>query len=314
MVGPRGGELTKLVADHVLRDEHGDELAAVVDRKGVPAPFLDTRDRAREAVFVTAPVPSCDVLLFVTTPSERLALQTLAEALGLVADWSKAARNHAQLGDYFDLGEVGKHHVVAVPTKAGALAAGGSAAKAVLFQTVTGARALVAVGMAFGITSTVQQLGDVLVSRRVFPYDIREVHDAETGYLSNYRKTTSLKAHGGLVSMFERASKRIQYPFRVSFGTLLSGGARISSRRFRDEIARTVASNPAHGMPIGGDMEAAGLLSVAHKWVVVKAISDFAEGTMSTTDDAERTRACQNAVRFALTALQNDAFDDRGRE
>jgi adenosylhomocysteine nucleosidase len=168
--------------------------------------------------------------------------------------------------------------------------------------------------MAFGISSSAQKLGEVLVSRRVFPYDMREVHDAETGYLSDYRKTTSLKAHGGLVRMFERASKRIQYPFRVSFGTLLSGGARISSRRFRDEIASTVVANPVHGTPIGGDMEAVGLLSVAHKWVVVKAISDFAEDSVSTTDDAARTGACQNAVRFALTALQNDAFDDPGRE
>jgi adenosylhomocysteine nucleosidase len=149
----------------------------------------------------------------------------------------------------------------------------------------------------------------VIVSRRVFPYDVREVRDDGPGYVSDYRKTPSLKAHGGLVSMFERASKRGQFPFRISFGTLLSGGARVSSARFRDELAQTVARASAHGMPLGGDMEAAGLLSVAHRWIVVKAISDFAEGSVSSTDDADRALACRNAVRLTLTALQNDGFD-----
>lgn len=255
----------------------------------------------------------CDVLLFVTTQSEHQALRTLAETLGLVADWSKAARVHPQLGAFFDLGEVGRHRVLAVPTRAGAVGAGGSSSQAVLFQAATGARALIAVGMAFGISSAEQHLGDVLVSRRVFPYDVREVRDTELSYFSDYGKTMSLKAHGGLVTMLERASKRLQYPFRVSFGTLLSGGARMSSRRFRDELAKTVAICATHGMPIGGDMEATGLLSVAHKWIVVKAISDFGEGRVSATDENERTRACQNAVRFTLTALQNDVFDNPGK-
>lgn len=254
-------------------------------------------------------IPPCDVLLFITTPSERKALEQLAAELGLVADWQAAARHDALLGEYFDLGSIGGHRVLAVPTKMGALAAGGSARRAVLFQAITQARALIAVGMAFGISRSQQQFGEVLVSRRVFPYDVREVRDNGQGYVSDHGKTTSLKAHGRLVAMFERASKRGQFPFRISFGTLLSGGARISSVRFRDELAQTVLLDPAHGTPIGGDMEAAGLLSVAHRWIVVKAISDFAEGSASSTDDANRARACLNAVRLTLTALQNHGFD-----
>lgn len=254
-------------------------------------------------------IPPCDVLLFITTPSERKALEQLAAELGLVANWQVAVRHDSLLGEYFDLGSIGGHRVLAVPTKLGALAARGSAQQAVLFHAVTQARALIAVGMAFGISRSLQQFGEVLVSRRVFPYDVREVRDDVPGYVSDHGKTTSLRAHGGLVAMFERASKRGQFPFRVSFGALLSGSARISSARFRDELAQTVLRDAAHGTPIGGDMEAAGLLSVAHRWIVVKAISDFAEGSVSSTDDATRARACLNAVRFTLTALQNHGFD-----
>jgi len=203
-------------------------------------------------------IPSCDVLLFIATPSERNALEQLAAELGLVTDWKAAARHDSSLGEYFDLGSIGGHRVLAVPTKMGALAAGGSAQQAVLFHAVTQARALISVGMAFGISRTQQQFGEVLVSRRVFPYDVREVRDSGPGYVSDHGKTASLKAHGGLVTMFERTSKRGQFPFRISFGTLLSGSARISSARFRDELAQTVLRDPAHGTPIGGDMEAAG--------------------------------------------------------
>jgi nucleoside phosphorylase len=115
-------------------------------------------------------------------------------------------------GEYFDLGSIGGHRVLAVPTKMGALAAGGSARQAVLFQAITQARALIAVGMAFGISSSLQQFGEVLVSRRVFPYDVREVRDDGPRYVSDHGKTTSLKAHGGLVTMFERGEQARAVP------------------------------------------------------------------------------------------------------
>jgi len=278
-------------------------------RRPTQSHSFSMRKRPPILAVMTAAVPNCDVLLFVTTPSEKLALERQAAELGFVADWQGTRRSDEKLGMYFDLGHVGSHRVLAVPTAPGAFAARGSAARGVLFQAVTRARALIAVGMAFGMSRKEQQLGEVLVSRRLFPYDIREVHDRGAGWTCDWARTDSVKAHGGLITMFERASKRGQFPFRVSFGTILSGGARISSGRFRDELGRAVMSKSCHGTPIGGDMEGAGFLSVSRRWIVVKAISDFADGPVTVTDDTERTRACQNAVQLVLTTLQNDAFD-----
>jgi hypothetical protein len=45
--GPGGRELAQLVADHLLADEHGHVLAAVVDRDRVPDHLGEDRGRAR---------------------------------------------------------------------------------------------------------------------------------------------------------------------------------------------------------------------------------------------------------------------------
>src|SRR5438093_11121321 len=44
---PRWGELAELVADHLLGDEHGHVLPAVVDRDRVPDHLREDRRRAR---------------------------------------------------------------------------------------------------------------------------------------------------------------------------------------------------------------------------------------------------------------------------
>ena len=96
---------------------------------------------------------------------------------------------------------------------------------------------------------------------------------------------------------------------------LLSGGARISSARFRDELIQGI---PAGRHPvIGGDMEAVGLLAVTPAdrplWIVVKAIADFAQAPAKQTDPERRASACRNAAQLVVAALQNDVFDASSR-
>lgn len=62
---------------------------------------------------------------------------------------------------------------------------------------------------------------------------------------------------------------------------------------------------------IGGDMEGVGLLSVSPAdkplWAVVKGISDSADKDRDGIIDTTRAPACENAVRFVLTALRNSS-------
>jgi hypothetical protein len=158
------------LGDVAVRRGRGEELgglaqgeAAELSRRGLSKRLracnssTSASAHARIAHVQTTTIPSCDVLLFITTPSERQALEQLVAELGLVADWRAAARHDSLLGEYFDLGSIGGHRVLAVPTKMGALTATGSARQAVLFQAVTQARALIAIGMAFGINRSLQQ-------------------------------------------------------------------------------------------------------------------------------------------------------------
>ena len=113
-----------------------------------------------------------------------------------------------------------------------------------------------------------------------------------------------------LVSLFQREQDRGTRNFQVHVGALLSGGARIHTRIFRDELARTV---PAGEDPIvGGEMEGVGLLGTADEpnWCVVKGIVDFADEDRDAVYKQNRPTACRNAAEFVLSALVNDARRD----
>jgi adenosylhomocysteine nucleosidase len=92
---------------------------------------------------------------------------------------------------------------------------------------------------------------------------------------------------------------------------MLSGGARIHSRHFRDELVSLI---PAPGDEIiGGEMEGVGLLSVSPledpAWIIVKGISDFADEDRDAVITESRPIACRNAADFVLRALLNAHHD-----
>lgn len=250
-------------------------------------------------------IPECDLLIFVTTDSEVEALLESGERLGLTV---KQVMDE-KLGIWFDLGTVGRLRTLAVRTRVGAGEHRGATSQAVIFQAKTNARLLVMAGMAFGISRAVQSPGEVLVSTSVFPYDRREVVDGPNGPVVDYRRTRRRRASPELIALIEAEVRRARPPFPVSFGQLLSGQTRISSRTFRDELLMSVpdSSDPV----LGGDMEATALLAVAPAsdpcWVVVKGISDFADGDSLHTRPEVRTAACRNAVGLVLSALLHES-------
>ena len=116
--------------------------------------------------------PQCDTLILLAVSSEEDALRAQAKSLGI--EISKIPK-HPILGSYYSLGQVGCERVIAVRSRVmGALAFGGSAELASRFRQATGATSIVQLGMAFGIDPDRQQLGDVLVSTHIIPYDHRE--------------------------------------------------------------------------------------------------------------------------------------------
>lgn len=276
--------------------------------------------------------PQCSLLLFVATSSEKEALKTAVKKRGLEFREIK----NKLLGKYYWLGTVGNETVIAVRVEMGPLGRGGSAAKGILYQRATGAQGIVQLGMAFGINRKFQNHGDVLVSSSIIPYDNRDIRNdwrngsirryvrqfnlkffprwfsiGQDRYTTRYDRATRQLSRPSLINLFQREQKRGGYTYNVFVGAMLSGAARIHCAGFRDELAPTV---PAGDDPIiGGEMEGVGLLGVSIPddpepvWCVVKGISDFADEHRDTEIEPNRPIACQNAVEFVLSALENDA-------
>ena len=275
------------------------------------------------------PAPSkrqCSLLLFVATSAEEEGLKQAVKGRGLTFERVR----EPELGEYYWVGVVGDETVIAIPPAReqgrvvmGSVGRLGSAAKAMRFRVAKGAQGIVQLGMAFGIESRVQRPGDVLVSSSLIPYDNRTIRPArlswlerllriESGYIVDYSNADRQPARPSLVDLFLREKERGGHPFGVHVGTILSGAARIHSRRFRDELVRGI---PAGEDPIvGGEMEGVGLLAASLAaddpiWCVVKGISDFADENRDAVIDEYRPIACRNAAEFVLAALTNDARD-----
>jgi nucleoside phosphorylase len=107
--------------------------------------------------------------------------------------------------------------------------------------------------------------------------------------------------------VFQAERERGVNPFQVHIGAFLSGGARIHSGLFRDELVTSVPA--ADDVIVGGEMEGVGLLSISPAndpvWIVVKGISDFAD---------EDTDACGRGPRVAIAVIVKRArIDARSR-
>jgi nucleoside phosphorylase len=164
----------------------------------------------------------------------------------------------------------------------GAIGRLGSAAKAIRFREATGAQGIVQLGLAFGISPQAQQLGDVLVSTSIIPYDNRDIGpspEGSGGYIVEYPEANRQQARPALVHLFTREKNRGGHSF---------------------------------GIIVGGEMEGVGLLAATTApddpvWCIVKGTSDFADENRDTVIGEGRSLACRNAAEFVLSALENDA-------
>jgi len=313
----------------------------------------------------------CDILILFATSSEREKLEEAAKELRIAFDKRYTVGPHQEKVEYFSLGNVGNNRVNAFKTEMGPFGYGGSASRAIYYRTITGATAIIQVGMAFGIDPSGQRLGDVLVSTSLIPYDLREVRavamprieypigeleedypscpeteaaDAgaspqeamsttETGdqvnthcdkeaqkhkgidcsdeYIVDYSRAERHEAKQFLVKMFENAKESMtdeKRGYQVFFGGMLSGGARVFSRKFVKELVNGVPQ--AEDGVIGGEMEGVGLLSVSQKkyplWCIVKGISDFGDENRDQVIKEWCPIACKNSALFVLSALMKN--------
>lgn len=242
----------------------------------------------------------CDLLLLTVTSTEQEQLLEAAADLG-IAVTKRPGKLNSKL---YDLGKLGAYRVLAIRSRMGALGYGGSASMAQIYRAATQATGIIAVGMAFGMSNRVQNIGEVLVSTGMFPYDDRDVVSVNGAPEYRYERAKHRPAKPSLVK-FLQGHAEAQTDFHVRFGALLSGGARIQCAAYRDALYRSFTGRGES--IVGGEMEAVGLLSCSEPkdpwWIVVKGISDFADENRDIAMEDNRLRACRNAARFVLASL-----------
>jgi adenosylhomocysteine nucleosidase len=253
----------------------------------------------------------CDLLLFVATPTEYDELKRASTEIGL--EWRKQA---STIGEFWSLGALGGYRVVVVRTEMGAIGPTGSTRQAHFYLAATEAQGIVCLGMAFGISRVHQDVGTVLVSDSLFPYDVRDViadPDRGDGWVYRYDPeapsyaATTYPAKADLRDGLRRYAATATLSHTVQFGCLLTGSARIRSPAYRNELIGRCA-NVAPNI-VGGEMEGLGLLSLAERdrshWIVVKGICDYADEQQIGDARTNRRLACANASRFVLGALRS---------
>ncbi len=193
----------------------------------------------------------------------------------------------------------------------------GSSTKAGSIVTVKNAiqdfdpKAIIMVGIAFGVNKDKQQIGDVLVSETVIPYDIRREGKNDTVFRSPIPPSSSL--------LFNRFKNSLDWSFdlpkntkaKMIPGQMLSGETLIDNQ----EVLENYLNNFPHA--IGGEMEGAGVFVAANDekkdWVIVKGICDFADGNKSHGKKQNQELAIKTACSLCQHVFNSQyAFKDLG--
>ncbi len=283
------------------------------DIPDTPAGFLEfmSAQHGQPQTTEERPIPQCEKLIFVAVKTEVSALEFVASQERKIL--FKRYRDKQKGLRYFDLGQIGTDRVLAVQTTMGPLSHTGSAALALQYRTETRAQAIISMGMAFGTLPKSQRIGDVLVSTGIIPYDNRTIRTGDDQQpVISYDEAKVHRSNPALLSRFQRAAQFAEWKENVKVGLLLSGGARIHCASFRDELVRGCQNKG--GDVVGGDMEAVGFLSVCAPdnpcWIIVKAISDFADHQRDDIIERSRPVACYRAAKFVLSMMFAQEEDD----
>ncbi|HZO72790.1 MAG TPA: hypothetical protein VFB60_11360 [Ktedonobacteraceae bacterium] len=166
--------------------------------------------------------------------------------------------------------------------------------------------ALILVGIAFGLQPERQQIGDLLLSRQVQDYDPQRWGIGPGQEVVIHSRGNRVAASEWLLDRFTAGKHQWSGTAQVQTGLLLSGSLLVDHPEARDRLRHLAPE------AIGGEMEAATLCDVAQRyhvnWIVVKAISDRADGNKQQHEQEYQRLAAENAVQFVFHVISQPSF------
>lgn len=246
-----------------------------------------------------------DVLLVTVTQVEASAVLTLI----------KVQYGHEYeplyIGDktYYDLGIIGGARTFMTRSEMGSGGPGGSTTTVLEGINQLEPSAVIMVGIAFGIDSEKQSIGDVLVSTQISSYDLQRVGTGEAGESVKFARGNRSPASHMMLDRF-RDGKVDWKGAPVRFGLVLSGQKLVDNLDFRNQLLDLEPE------AIGGEMEGSGLFDAAYRtktdWILVKAICDWADGRKSENKNERQQVAAENAASFVFHVLEKGGLAPAG--
>jgi nucleoside phosphorylase/tetratricopeptide (TPR) repeat protein len=162
-------------------------------------------------------------------------------------------------------------------------------------------KAIIAVGIAFGLDEEKQNIGDVLVSTHIQDYELGRLN-ANGTLTPRGAKPNSADGLCNRLRQVDSAERRRSNDWpKARFGVVLSGQKLVDNVDYRDSLKLLFPE------AIGGEMEGTGVYvsaSVAKvDWIVVKAICDWGHDKNVPDKDARQRSAAANAARVLKAAL-----------
>lgn len=166
--------------------------------------------------------------------------------------------------------------------------------------------ALILIGIAFGLQPERQQIGDILLSRQVQDYDPQRLGIGADQEVVIHGRGNRVAASEWLLDRFTAGKHCWTRTASVQTGLLLSGSLLVDHPEARNRLQQLAPE------AIGGEMEAATLCDLAQRhhrsWIVVKAVSDYADGNKCQHEQEYQRLAAEHAAQFVFHVIGQPGF------
>ena len=246
----------------------------------------------------------CDIVLLAVNKIEIGSICREAKKLS-----STTVTNIADNG-YVDLGVIGDCRLVLVACRAGSNVDGGSYSVVSEVIKMYRPHVLICLGIAMGLDSKKDNLGDVVISSMIVDVDYKRVgyNDEEMRNI-NISRGERVNADNMMVKAFLEHSYNYN-EFKSIAKPILTGSALVDNPDAARELHMIELEARAY------EMEGYGVYRACKEtntpWIVVKGISDWGDGRKKGDNEEERqTLAANNAAKLVLGSIRNGMIQVR---
>lgn len=222
-----------------------------------------------------------------------------------------ACNNHNKIyGYFFELNNIPILNLHATVT--GSYTIGGSAdmVRWVLSNKLLFPVAILSFGICFGLMEKRHQIGDVIISKKIYPYFIGSKINEKKLYVVDDNMFDINSSFLRDIQTMVTDNKFNNLNFKVDFGNYSTGEAVVSSNYLRQEIKRTTTQDV-----FAGDMEAYGLFKECNSYkyplpcLTIKSICDWGIDKNYNADDEQTLEAFKNELNKKIaTSLDSDDY------